>query len=113
MAADIARRICEGTRRRFTTEDKIRIVLEELREEIFIAELCRKERIHPSLYYNWSKAFLEAEPQKAWVGGIEGPSSDGKSGLERDSASGTRQGVRGGVVASGMVFPRGELLRDG
>ncbi len=48
------------TRRKYSTEEKIRIVIEGLRGEISIAELCRQEDIHPNLYYNWSKEFLEA-----------------------------------------------------
>ena len=48
------------TRRKFTAEEKIRIVLEGLRGEETIAELCRREGISPNLYYNWSKEFLEA-----------------------------------------------------
>jgi len=41
-------------------EEKIRIVLEGLRGEQSITDLCRKEGVHPTLYYKWSKAFLEA-----------------------------------------------------
>lgn len=48
------------TRKKYSSEEKIRIVIEGLRGEISIAELCRKEGIHPNLYYNWSKDFLEA-----------------------------------------------------
>lgn len=48
------------TRRQYTSEEKIRIVLEGLRGEDSIAELCRKEGIAESLYYKWSKEFLEA-----------------------------------------------------
>jgi transposase len=48
------------TRRKFTAEEKIRIVLEGLRGEAGITDLCRKEGIHPTMYYKWSKAFLEA-----------------------------------------------------
>ncbi len=48
------------TRRKFSSEEKIRIVLEGLRGEYSIAELCRREGIAESLYYNWSKDFLEA-----------------------------------------------------
>ena len=53
---DIRRR----TRRKFSAEEKIRIVLEGLRGEDSIAELCRKEGINQNLYYRWSKDFLEA-----------------------------------------------------
>ena len=48
------------TRRRYATEEKIRIVLEGLRGEHSIAELCRREGISQGLYYSWSKEFLEA-----------------------------------------------------
>lgn len=48
------------TRKKYSAEEKIRIVLEGLRGETTIAELCRKEGINSNLYYNWSKDFLEA-----------------------------------------------------
>ena len=48
------------TRRKFSTEEKIRIVLDGLRGESSIAELCRQEGINSNLYYRWSKDFLEA-----------------------------------------------------
>jgi len=54
------REIKRATKRRFSSEEKIRIVLEGLRGEESLAALCRKEGIHPNLYYNWSKEFLEA-----------------------------------------------------
>lgn len=54
------RAIRRATRRQFSTEEKIWIVLEGLRGEDSIAELCRKEGIAQSLYYTWSKEFLEA-----------------------------------------------------
>jgi transposase len=54
------RNIQRQTRRKFNTEEKIRIVLAGLRGEESIAELCRKEGIHQNLYYNWSREFLEA-----------------------------------------------------
>ncbi len=56
----IVREIKRKTRRKFTAEEKIRIVLEGLRGEESIADLCRKEGIHPTNYYKWSKSFLEA-----------------------------------------------------
>jgi transposase len=48
------------TRRRFSAEEKIRIVMEGLRAEDSVAELCRREGISANLYYRWSKDFLEA-----------------------------------------------------
>jgi transposase len=54
------REIRRRTRRRHSSEEKIRIVLEGLRGEDSIAQLCRKEGINQNLYYRWSKEFLEA-----------------------------------------------------
>ena len=54
------REIRRKTRRRYSSEEKIRIVLEGLKGEESIAEICRREGISPNLYYNWSKEFLEA-----------------------------------------------------
>jgi transposase-like protein len=54
------RDIKRSTRRHFSAEDKIRIVIAGLRGEDSIAELCRKEGIQQNLYYRWSKDFLEA-----------------------------------------------------
>ncbi len=56
----VVRDIRRKTRRRHSAEDKIRIVLEGLRGEESIAALCRREGIAESLYYSWSKEFLEA-----------------------------------------------------
>jgi transposase len=56
----IVREIKRQTRRKFGAEEKIRIVLEGLRGEASISDLCRKEGIHPTMYDKWSKAFLEA-----------------------------------------------------
>jgi transposase len=59
-AEKTVRDIRRATRRQYSAEEKIRIVLEGLRGETGIAELCRKEGIAQSMYYGWSKEFLEA-----------------------------------------------------
>jgi len=59
-AEQVVREIRRRTRRRFSAEEKIRIVLEGLRGEESIAALCRREGLAPNLYYRWSKEFLEA-----------------------------------------------------
>ena len=56
----IVKNIRRATRKRHSSEEKIRIVLDGLRGEYSIAELCRREGIAESLYYSWSKEFLEA-----------------------------------------------------
>ena len=58
------REIRRKTRKKYSAEEKIRIVLEGLRGEETIAELCRREGIHPNMYYKWSKEFLEAGKQR-------------------------------------------------
>jgi len=59
-AEELVRDIRRQTRRKYSAEEKIRIVLEGLRGEESIAELCRREGINPNMYYKWSKEFLEA-----------------------------------------------------
>ena len=66
---DVVKQIRKATRRKFSAEEKIRIVLEGLRGEVPVSELCRREGIVPTAYYRWSKSFLEA----------------GKNGLTRDT----------------------------
>ena len=56
----IIRDIKRKTRKRYSSEEKIRIVLEGLKGENTIAELCRREGINPNVYYKWSRDFLEA-----------------------------------------------------
>ena len=69
MTVSAAKQFRRATRRKFSAEEKIRIVVEGLRGEIPITELCRREGIQPSVYYRWSKQFLEA----------------GKNGLTRET----------------------------
>ena len=59
-ADQVVKAIRRATRRHFSAEDKIRIVLDGLRGDASIAELCRREGIAESMYYSWSKEFLEA-----------------------------------------------------
>jgi transposase len=58
------REIRRRTRKQYSAEEKVRIVLEGLRGEEKIAELCRREGIHQNMYYKWSKEFLEAGKQR-------------------------------------------------
>lgn len=58
--ARLIREVKTRTRKRFSSEEKIRIVLEGFRKEIPVSELCRKENISAALYYSWLKDFMEA-----------------------------------------------------
>ena len=78
------REIRRQTRKHHGTEEKIRIVLEGLRGEYSIAELCRREGIAQGLYYTWSKEFLEAG-KKRLSGDTERQATSGEvSGLKRE-----------------------------
>jgi len=59
-ARALIRRAKRASRRRFPSEEKIRILLEGVRAEVSVAELCRREGIHPTVYYKWLKDFMEA-----------------------------------------------------
>jgi transposase len=59
-AAKLIREVRAQTRRRFSAEDKIRIVLEGFRKEMPVSDLCRREGISSALYYSWPKDFMEA-----------------------------------------------------
>ena len=67
-AERVVKDIRRKTRRQFSAEEKIRIVLEGLRGEDSIAELCRKEGIAQSLYYTWSKEFMGGRPAAGQAG---------------------------------------------
>ena len=56
----VVKEIKRRTRRKFNPEEKIRIILEGLKGEDSISAICRREGIAPSLYYKWSKTFLQA-----------------------------------------------------
>ena len=73
------------TRRKFSAEEKIRIVLDGLRGESSISELCRREGISESLYYNWSKDFMEAG-KKRLAGDIQRQATSGEvTNLKREA----------------------------
>jgi len=61
---DFIRTVRRVTRRRFTPEEKIRIVLEGFRRELTVADLCRREGIRPTVYYAWCKDFMEAGKER-------------------------------------------------
>jgi transposase len=81
------RDIRRATRRQFSAEEKIRIVLEGLRGEDSIAELCRREGIATSMYYGWSKEFLEAGKRRLAGDTIRAATSDEVRDLRREASA--------------------------
>ena len=82
-ARSFVRRVRVATRRKYTPEEKIRIVLEGFRREVTVNDLCRREGIKPHSYYSWTKEFMEA----------------GKERLARDTV---RDATQGHVPSSGV-----------
>ena len=80
---DIRRR----TRKKYSSEEKIRIVLEGLRGEESIAELCRKEGLNPNVYYRWSKEFMEAGKKRLTVDTVREATSDEVKELRAETAA--------------------------
>src|SRR4030088_1124670 len=78
---EMVKGIRRATRKRYSAEEKIRIVLEGLRGEDSIAELCRREGIAQNLYYRWSKDFLEAGKKRLAGDTARAGTSDGGDGL--------------------------------
>ena len=86
-AEQVIKDIRRATRRHFSAEDKIRVVLDGLRGEDSIAELCRKEGIAQSLYYTWSKEFMEAGKRRLAGDTARAASSDYVKGLRQEAAA--------------------------
>src|ERR1700723_4714499 len=86
-AEKVVQDIRRATRKQFSTEDKIRIVLEGLRGEESIAKLCRREGIVQNLYYRWSKDFLEAGKKRLAGDTARAATSDEGKDLRREAGA--------------------------
>ena len=82
---EVVKDIRRATRKRYSAEEKIRIVLDCLRGEISIAELCRREGITEGLYYSWSKEFLEAGKRRLAGDTARAATSDEVKALRREA----------------------------
>src|SRR6056300_109032 len=83
----LVKAIKRKTRKKHEPEEKIRIVLEGLRGEQSIAELCRREGINTNLYYRWSKEFLEAGKQRLAGDTVREATSDEVKQLRSEAAA--------------------------
>ena len=81
----VVKNIRRKSRKIYSAEEKIRIVLDGLRGEVSIAELCRREGIAESVYYKWSKDFLEAGKQRLAGDTTRAANSDDVKDLRRES----------------------------
>jgi transposase len=95
---DIRRR----TRRHYSAEEKIRVVLEGLRGEDSIAELCRREGINANVYYRWSKEFLEAG-KKRLAGDTAREASSGEVKDLRAEAAALKEALAESVMENRLL----------
>jgi len=86
-AERVVKDIRRATRRHFSAEDKIRIVIDGLRGDDSIAELCRREGIAQSLYYTWSKEFMEAGKRRLAGDTTRAATSDEVKDLRREAGA--------------------------
>jgi transposase len=86
-AETVVKDIRRATRRHFSAEEKIRLVLEGLRGEDSIAELCRRAGITSSMYYGWSKEFLEAGKRRLAGDTARAATSDEVKALRRETSA--------------------------
>ena len=86
-AEQVMKDIRRVTRRHFSAEDKIRIVLDGLRGEDSIAEICRKEGIAQSLFYTWSKEFMEAGKRRLAGDTARAATTDEVKDLRREASA--------------------------
>jgi len=81
----VVREIRRKTRRKYSVEEKIAIVLEGLRGEESVSGLCRREGISPNLYYRWSKDFLEAGKKRLMGDTLREANSSEVTDLRREN----------------------------
>ncbi len=79
------RRVRRVTRRKFSPEEKVRVVLEGFRAEVKVSELCRREGIRPNVYYAWLKDFMEAGKVRLQADTVRDASRAEVEGLKRDN----------------------------
>ena len=83
----LVKNIRRATRKHYSAEEKIRVVLDGLRGESSIAELCRREGIAQNLYYRWSKDFLEAGKKRLAGDTARAATSDEVKDLRREATA--------------------------
>ncbi|MFQ5873593.1 MAG: transposase [Dehalococcoidia bacterium] len=82
---DFIRRVRRITRRKFTPEEKVRIVVEGFRHDAPVRELCRREGIRPNVYYAWLKDFMEAGKERLQHDAVRDASRAEVEGLRREN----------------------------
>ena len=84
-ARSFVRTVKAATRRKYTPEEKIRIVLEGFRREVTVSDLCRREGIKPHSYYSWTKEFMEAGKERLTRDSVRDASREEVHQLKREN----------------------------
>ena len=84
-ARSFVRTVKAATRRKYTPEEKIRIVLEGFRREVTVSDLCRREGIKPHSYYSWTKEFMEAGKERLTRDSVRDATRDEVHLLKREN----------------------------
>ena len=79
------RTVKSATRRKYTPEEKIRIVLEGFRREVTVSDLCRREGVKPHSYYAWTKEFMEAGKERLTRDAVRDATQQEVQGLRREN----------------------------
>ena len=83
---DVVKQVRKYTRRKFAPDEKIRIVLEGLRGDVPVSDICRREGIAASVYYKWSKEFLEAGKNGLTRASLRNATTDEVKGLKGENS---------------------------
>ena len=84
-ARSFVRTVKAAGRRKYTSEEKIRIVLEGFRREVTVSDLCRREGIKPHSYYAWTKEFMEAGKERLTRDMVRDATQQEVQGLRREN----------------------------
>ena len=113
-ARSFVRTVKAATRRKYTPEEKIRIVLEGFRREVTVSDLCRREGIKPHSYYSWTKEFMEAGKERLTRDTVRDATREEVHQLKRENGElnpnppmdGARTGEGGKGVTGAMIRAR-------
>ena len=100
------RSVRRATRRKYTPEEKIRIVLEGYRREATVNDLCRREGINPANYYSWTKEFMEAGKERLTRNTVRDATRQEIEQLKRENGDLKEILGRGGEVKDRMINRR-------
>ncbi len=104
------RRVRSATRRKYTPEEKIRVVFEGFRREVTVNDLCRREGIKPHSYYSWTKEFMEAGKERLARDSVRDATRQKIHALKRENGELELLGLHREHVSAAALMPSGQRL---